>query len=100
MEVKKFRHRNNDYEVSAVKVEKGMQNDIAKWCSGTAEGRQSKRVVILNKKDGCKRAEIDQWVVKVGESFVVLSDYPMSIIFVTPEKWEIIKRETERLSKK
>lgn len=100
MKVEKFRHRNNDYRWSAVRVEPGTQNDIAKWCGGTAKGRQSKRVVILSKKDGLREAKIGDYIIKIGDSYVMLSGQIFFYIFITEEQYQKNRASRDRIHAK
>lgn len=100
MKVEKFRHRNNDLRFPAIQVQPGNQNDIAKWCGGTARGRQSKRVVILSKKDGNREAKIGDFVIKIGESFVKIDGRAFFYIFITEEQYRKNRASRERIAAK
>lgn len=96
MKVEKFRHRNNDLRFPAIQVKPGTQNNIAKWCGGTARGRQSKRVVILSKKDGGREAKIGDFIIKIGESFVKVDGTAFFYIFITEEQYRKNRANRER----
>lgn len=96
MKVEKFRHRNNDLQFPAIQVQPGNQNDIAKWCGGTAKGRQSKRIVILSKKDGEREAKIGDFIIKIGKSFVKVDGIAFFYIFITEEQYRKNRANRER----
>lgn len=97
MEIEMYRHRNKHYPVEAIQVTKSNQNDVAKWCGGTTQGRQSKKVVILSKKDGLRTVPVDWWVIKIYDSYLTLKDSTFWIIFETDEKYKIRMAEKRRL---